>query len=420
MRIGRTLSPAAAPISFSNIISGIKAGLGDGCAIESYREELKQYFQMEYCFLVSSGKAALAIILEALKELHPERDEVLIPALNCFSVPSAIVRAGLKVTLCDIDRETLDFDHAQLRAKLKNPRLLCVIPTHLFGRPADIFLLKVMLADSAVTIIEDAAQAFGGESAGHKLGTIGDVSLFSLGRGKALSTVAGGIILTNQTGLARRIEKIHARLPVCGRLRTLKLCLYAIALALLQHPVLFWLPNSLPFLKLGQTLYDPKFEPLRFTAFQAGLATGWQRKIVLFRDIRKRHVSSLVATLDELRQVHYGRNQGEDLSLIRLPWMVEAEDLRTRILEKSRQFGLGIAPIYPSSIAQIPSLKKDFQPEAYPAAERCARTLLTLPVHPFMNLRDKNRIEQFLLNIYPSKEARRLWLPEEELVSRRT
>jgi len=420
MRLGRTLPPAAAPIYFSNILSGIRAGFRGEAVVQGFIEELKEFFQMEHCLLVSSGKAALLLILEALKELHPERDEVLIPALNCFSVPSAIVRAGLKVTLCDMDRETLDFDYEHLRCKLGSPRLLCVIPTHLFGRPADISRLKSMLADPTVTVIEDAAQAFGGAVAGKKLGTLGDVSLFSLGRGKALSTVEGGIVLTNQDALARCMEKIHARLPLCSRLRTFKLVCYALALAILQHPLLYWLPNSLPFLKLGQTVYDPMFKPQRFSAFQAGLASGWQRKIAFFKEIRLRNVSVLTATLGKLGQLQYGRCQGEALPLIRLPWQVESAYLRTQILARGRECGLGIVAIFPSTIAQIPRLKKDCSPETYPVAESLARTLVSLPVHPFANRKDTNRIERFLRNMQFNKEAGCLWRPTEEMISRRS
>ena len=78
---------------------------------------------MKHCFLVSSGKAALTLILQALKELHPERNEVLIPAFTCYSVPSSIVRAGLKVKLCDISPDTLDFDYNQLEKILNDYQL---------------------------------------------------------------------------------------------------------------------------------------------------------------------------------------------------------------------------------------------------------------------------------------------------------
>ena len=114
MRIGRTLPPAAAPIYPHDILSGIKALFNGHRELERFEAELKDYCGMRHCFLLSSGKAALTFILEALREIRPERDEVLIPAFTCYSVPSAIVRAGLRVRLCDINPETLDFDFDQL------------------------------------------------------------------------------------------------------------------------------------------------------------------------------------------------------------------------------------------------------------------------------------------------------------------
>jgi len=405
MRIGRTLPPAAAPISLLNLLSGGKAAFMGEKAVELFREDLKDYFGVDHCFLVSSGKAALVLILEALKVIHPERGEVLVPALNCFSVPSAITRSGLKVVLCDIDRDSLDFDYDQLVAKLENPRLLCVIPTHLFGRPADISRLRSMIDDPDVTIIEDAAQAFGGEVAGEKSGTLGDVSLFSLGRGKALSTVEGGIVMTNRVDLATQIEEIYRKLPGYSLLQRLKLGIYALAMACLLHPLLYWLPNSLTFLKLGQTIYDPSFSLQRLSPLQAGFARGWQRKIENFKAIRKSHVEYWSIFLDGIKQVHYGRAFGEWSGLIRFPWMVESSTQRLRLLQESKRLGLGVAGTYPASIARIPSLKRNFQTESFPVAEECARFLVTLPVHPFVRSRDKARIKQSILRLCDGSEV---------------
>lgn len=120
MRIGRTLPPAAAPIYPKEIISGLKGLLRGRLELKRFESELRKYFGVKYCFFVSSGRAALTLILQALKDLHPDRDEVLIPAYTCYTVPSAIVRAGLKVKLCDIDPKTLDFDFDEL-AKILNP-----------------------------------------------------------------------------------------------------------------------------------------------------------------------------------------------------------------------------------------------------------------------------------------------------------
>src|SRR5438309_5372822 len=118
MRIGRTLPPAATPIGITEIASGVFGMLHGQKELERFQSELKQHFGVKHCFLVSSGKAAFALALLALKELFPDRDEVLIPAFTCFSVPSSVVRAGLRIRLCDLHPDSLDFDFAQLSAML--------------------------------------------------------------------------------------------------------------------------------------------------------------------------------------------------------------------------------------------------------------------------------------------------------------
>ena len=102
MRIGRTVPPAAAPISWRGFFSGLKGVVRGEAERERFADELREYFNRRHCYLFSSGKAALTVALLALKRLYPGRDRVLIPAFTCYSVPSAIVRAGLKVTLCDV------------------------------------------------------------------------------------------------------------------------------------------------------------------------------------------------------------------------------------------------------------------------------------------------------------------------------
>src|SRR5664279_3781006 len=96
MRIGRTLSPAASPFNLQDIVSGVAGLLKGEATVKRLEDELKSFYDVSYCFAVSSGKAALVLILQALHEIYPERDEVLIPAYTCYSVPSAIIRAGLR------------------------------------------------------------------------------------------------------------------------------------------------------------------------------------------------------------------------------------------------------------------------------------------------------------------------------------
>src|SRR5882762_10453868 len=170
MRIGRTLPPAATPIGVREIVSGVCGIFRGRKELDRFRSELKEHFGVKHCFLVSSGKAAFTLILLTLKELFPDRDEVLIPAFTCYSVPSSVVRAGLRIRLCDLRPDSLDFDFAQLSAMLSEAppsqpearlaggaressvdtrdaagssrastkRVLAVVPTHLFGYPADV------------------------------------------------------------------------------------------------------------------------------------------------------------------------------------------------------------------------------------------------------------------------------------------
>src|SRR6266705_4482384 len=118
MRIGRTLPPAATPIGVREIASGICGIFRGRKELDRFRSELKEHFGVKHCFLVSSGNAAFTLILLALKELFPDRDEVLIPAFTCYSVPSSGVRAGLRIRLCDLHSESLDFDFVQLSSLL--------------------------------------------------------------------------------------------------------------------------------------------------------------------------------------------------------------------------------------------------------------------------------------------------------------
>src|SRR6266850_4621412 len=118
MRIGRTLPPAATPIGVRAIVSGVCGIFRGRRELDRFRSELKEYFGVKHCFLVSSGKAAFTLILLALKELFPHRDDVLIPAFTCYSVPSSVVRAGLRIRLCDLRPDSLDLDFTHLSAML--------------------------------------------------------------------------------------------------------------------------------------------------------------------------------------------------------------------------------------------------------------------------------------------------------------
>jgi perosamine synthetase len=418
MRMRRTLPPAAAPIYLQDILSGLSAVHRGQQELTQFKGELKDYFAARHCFLVSSGKAALTLILKALKELHPNKDRVIIPAYTCYSVPSAIVRAGLNIQLCDMDPETLDFDYTQLSKLLNHPNLqpdelnkpeqpkqlnepnnpfLAVIPAHLFGIPSDIDRLRSSLGDAEVVIVEDAAQAMGGKWKNKKLGTFGDVSFFSLGRGKALSTVEGGIILTNRDDIAQNISALLTHVRGYTALELFKLVIEATALSLLMHPTLFWLPRSLPFLKLGATIYDPDFKIGRMSPFRAGMARNWKAKIESLQKARKVRSNIWSRRINDIQTQELSAiSHPPDADLIRFPVKVKDASLRKAILNQSNQEGLGIMPGYPDSIDGIPALQGSFAGQSFPVARQYSQQLVTLPVHPYVSKKDRTKIKNLM------------------------
>lgn len=375
-----------------NVDDGIMAMCRGDKAINVFTDQLKEYFNVNHCFLLSSGKASLTLILQALKELYPDRDEVLIPAFTCYSVPAAIIRAGLKVRICDVEPETLDFDYRELAEQLSYPRILCVIPTHLFGVSADIPKVRALIGDRDIPIVEDAAQSMGAECNGRKVGTLGDIGFFSLGRGKAFSTVSGGVVVTNLEKVGAVLDRQFAFVPPCSFSGQIVLALYAVAILVLSQPWLFWIPKSLPFLRLGETHYDPDFSIKRLSAFQAGTTVGWQRRLIELRNIRQQNAGYLCKS-------GVMPNGGSELlssGVIRFPVMLSNAAEKMAVLRESGRSGLGGAEAYPSTVDCIEELQGCIAGGTSEKAQSIVDRLVTFPVHPYVTEMDMDKIAALL------------------------
>jgi len=397
MRFGRTLPPAAAPIPLGEVLRALPSCLTRSATPYPFKEEVRQTFGQRHCLLVSSGKVAFVLLLQALSRLYPGRQEVLIPAFTCFSVPAAIKQAGLRIRLCDTAENSLDFDLKQLARILaqdrKKKKILCVVVTHLFGCPADIEAIQ-KIAGNAIPLIEDAAQAMGETIGSGKIGTLGDAGFFSLGRGKALSTMEGGIIITNRSDIGGETERLSATLRECSPIEQITIGGKMVLTTLLQHPGWFWLPKALPFLRLGETLYDAEFQFCRMSSFQKRLTHNWQERLQRHQRARKANIifwrENLPSTASLLSSCH------EVSSLIRLPVLAPSAAERDRWCRKSEETGCGIMPAYPASINEIPEISEEFTGEQYPNAKQLSKCLFTLPVHEYVRDLDRRKIQRLL------------------------
>lgn len=274
----RTIPPVAAPVGLGQLAGGFRALFGRGGDLVRLERELSDYFGVPHVFLLSSGKAALTVILRSLAALRPGRRQVVVPAYTCYSVPSAVVKAGLEIVPCDLEPGTTDFDHEQLREKITD-QTLCVIPTHLFGSPANMEEVRSIARKKNCYVVEDAAQAMGSASRGQLLGTLGDTGIFSLDRGKNMTCGGGGIIVTRDAAIAEAVREEQARLPLPSRAEDVKALAVMACMSLFVRPFLYWFPAGLPFLKLGETVFYRDFSVKRLSPAKAGVLRGWQTRL---------------------------------------------------------------------------------------------------------------------------------------------
>lgn len=384
MRIGRTLPPAAAPLRCSDLCRGLLGMLSPDTATRSLEQSLQAYFGSRYVFLVSSGKAALTLSLMALKSSSSKR-EVIIPAYTCYSMPAAVLAAGLKPVLCDINPETFDFDHELLERTI-TPNTLAVIAHHLFGIPSDIDRVRTICRRRGITVIEDAAQAMGVELAGRKLGTLGDVGVFSLGRGKNITCGSGGIVITNSDAMAADIARQFPYFGAQPASETLAEFAKLVFMAIFIRPQLYWIPAAVPFLRLGQTIFPKIVRLRRLSGLQAGLLHHWQKRLSQSNQQR----SEVAASVS--RELSLTLALGPTHPYLRLPIFAATRQSRERIHSLSQRRGLGFSLAYPTPINEIPEIRRIYDGKRYPSARSVADRILTLPTHHWISEKDTRAI----------------------------
>lgn len=390
MRIQRTLAPTAAPLTWGDLMRGLAAPFHGRRVIEGLTKEFQEYFGVKHLFWVTSGKAALTLILLGLIRLSARR-KVVIPAYTCFSVPSSVTKAGLEVGLCDVDPATLDFDVAALRRVLDHD-VLAVVATHLLGSSADVAQAARYANEKQIYVIEDLAQAFGGMRAGRPLGTSGDVSFLSFGRGKNITCGSGGAILTNSDRIAAAIRAEYERLESESSAGAIRNWLEVALMRLLVSPAAYWFPSGLPFLKLGETKFYRNFPVVRMDTIRAGLLSNWRTRVSRATSARSQMTSRLIRSLRE-SQVNRIFPQSQYGSVhLRLPLLMSSGEQKKRLCALSKQRGLGISAFYPATVQQIPELQPALGTTNVSGASILAERLVTLPTHDYVTDHDVRRI----------------------------
>lgn len=165
-----------------------------------FEEELCRYFGSKHALAVSSGTTALALAIMAAR--IPPGSLIACPGFTFVATPSAIVLAGCKPLLVEVD-ENLHMDLADLRRRW-TPEIKGILVVHMRGFAAEMEALTRLAAEMGVSVFEDAVPALGAELMGRKLGTFGLAGAFSTQSDKSLNCGEGGFLVTDDSALFAR------------------------------------------------------------------------------------------------------------------------------------------------------------------------------------------------------------------------
>jgi dTDP-4-amino-4,6-dideoxygalactose transaminase len=195
--------PAITDEEIAAVSETLRSGwLTTGPRTAELEARMRDYLEAKHVLAVSSCTAALHLSLVALG-VGPG-DEVITTSLTWPATANVIVHCGATPVFADVLDDTLNIDPAQARA-LVNERSKAIVPVDLYGQPADLDALAAI----GLPIVEDAAHAAESRYRGRKIGSIADLTCFSLYATKNIAAGEGGLITTNRDDLAQALDDLR-------------------------------------------------------------------------------------------------------------------------------------------------------------------------------------------------------------------
>jgi len=382
--------------------------------VADLENEFKKYLGVKYAFSFNSGRSALMAILDSL---DLEKDsEVLLQAFTCNAAANPIIWSGLKPVYVDCDEKTFNIDIEDLKKKItlrksQGKRPKAVMIQHTFGLPADIDEILKICQDNNLILIEDCAHSLGVTYKSKKIGTFGKVAFFSFGRDKVISSVYGGMAVTNDDELAKRIREYWEKIKYPSYFWIKQQLLNPILLNWAIIPTyrffgkyIFILLQELKILSKAVHIKEKRGEkpdcfPKRLPNALAILASNQFKKLEKFNSHRKEiaefYRKELKGTFFELPP------EGEQIYLRFTVKHPKAHEIIRKAWKNNLLLGdwyaLPIAPGY----SKLEKLKHNLKEEIgkvknCPKAEKLAKMTLNLPTHINISKKDAQKIIKFL------------------------
>jgi dTDP-4-amino-4,6-dideoxygalactose transaminase len=336
-----------------------------GPEVFELEEKLKSYVDVKHCISCSSGTDALIIPLMA-KGIGPG-DAVITTSFSYIATAEVIALLGATPIFCDIYTQSFILDPNRLeeaynKAVLEGLKPKAIISVDLFGLPARYRLIYEFAKSKNLFLLEDAAQGFGGMIGKQKAGTFGDVSSTSFFPAKPLGGYGdGGAIFTNNDELAEKMRSIrvhgggknkydNVRLGLNGRLDTIQ------AAILIE--------------KLD--IFDSEIRKRNKIAkiYERNLNTNFIKPY-----IPKNYISSWA---------QYSIVLGSEKKRIQATELLTKNKIPNMIYYK--------IPLHLQKIFKYLDYKKG----SFPISEKVSRRILSLPMHPYLDIKDQNFITETL------------------------
>ena len=186
-----------------------------GPEVRAYEEEFAALFGSKFSVMVNSGSSANLLMTAALfftknKDLKLERgDEIIVPAVSWSTTYYPLGQYGLRMKFVDIDRETLNYDLEALGAAITD-KTRAIMVVNLLGNPNDFAALKRLTDGKNIVMIEDNCESMGATFEGKQAGTFGVMGTFSSFFSHHISTMEGGMVVTDDEELYHIMLSLRA------------------------------------------------------------------------------------------------------------------------------------------------------------------------------------------------------------------
>ncbi len=206
----------------SNFVSSV------GAKVTEFEQQIAEFTGAKFAIATVNGTAALHVALQLAGVKRG--DEVIGQALTFIATCNAISYAGARPVFVDVDLDTLGLspdalrrwlaEHAEMREgeafnRVTGRRIAACVPMHTFGFPLRIREIVAVCDEYGIPVVEDAAESLGSYVDGRHTGTFGKLATLSFNGNKTITTGGGGMILTNDEGIAKRAKHLTttAKIP---------------------------------------------------------------------------------------------------------------------------------------------------------------------------------------------------------------